>query len=88
MRMHVEKSRGDIGEALFLYWMTWLGWVASRPLGDKQCYDFVVNIGKKLLRVQVRTTLLRAAKNSYPVCAGRSEGMQYKPFRKGEIDFW
>ena len=87
MRIHVEKARGDIGEAMFLYWMAVFVWIVSRPFGDKQSYDYVVDTRKKLLRVQVKTAYTKTAANSYHVCVGRSEGMKYKPFQKREIDF-
>ena len=67
MRIHVEKARGDIGEAMFLYWMAVFVWIVSRPFGDKQSYDYIVDTRKKLLRVQVKTAYTKTATNSYHV---------------------
>ncbi len=48
--------RGDVGEAAFAYKAMRLGYALSKPLGNIQRYDYVVEGSGKLWRVQVKTT--------------------------------
>jgi hypothetical protein len=48
--------RGDVGEAAFAYKAMRPGYALSKPLGNIQRYDYVVEGSGKLWRVQVKTT--------------------------------
>jgi len=47
--------RGDLGEAAFVHEAIRLGFVVARPYGQGRRYDFMVEGGHKLWRVQVKT---------------------------------
>src|SRR6184192_2081103 len=49
------KSLGEWAEVCFLEKTTERGFVVSRPWGDNARYDFVVDAGSRLWRVQVRS---------------------------------
>jgi len=50
------KQTGDISEMRFALWCVEQGLAVSVPLGDRHRYDMIVDTGKRLLRVQVKTT--------------------------------
>jgi len=49
------KRRGEAGEAAFLAKASSLGFSVSKPWGDSDRYDFVLDSGHGLLRVQVKS---------------------------------
>jgi hypothetical protein len=51
-----RKWAGEQAEAAFLNKATSLGLSVSKPWGDSERYDFVVNAGRRMLRVQVKST--------------------------------
>lgn len=60
---------GEISEAIVLARLVQLGFCVSQPFGNNQRYDFVVDDGSELRRVQVKTGRLR---RGYVVFATRS----------------
>jgi long-subunit fatty acid transport protein len=50
------KRNGEISEAAFLHKAVSLGFKVTKPWGDSERYDFVVDSGKRLWRVQVKCT--------------------------------
>ena len=55
-RRRNRKWAGEMAEAAFLHKAMELGLVVSKPWGDNSRYDFVVDTGERLLRVQVKST--------------------------------
>jgi PD-(D/E)XK endonuclease len=55
-RRRNRKWVGEMAEAAFLHKAMELGLVASKPWGDNSRYDFVVDAGERLVRVQVKST--------------------------------
>jgi len=51
-----QKWAGEQAEAAFLNKATSLGLSVSKPWGDSERYDFVVDAGLRMLRVQVKST--------------------------------
>jgi hypothetical protein len=51
-----RKKLGEQAEAVFLSKATSLGLAVLKPWGDSERYDLVVGSGKRLLRVQVKST--------------------------------
>jgi hypothetical protein len=49
------NRRGEIGEVAFVHKAMRLGFVVGRPYGQGRRYDFMVEGGRKLWRVQVKT---------------------------------
>jgi hypothetical protein len=50
------KRSGEISEAAFLHKAVSLGFKVTKPWGDSERYDFVVDSGKRLWRVQIKCT--------------------------------
>jgi hypothetical protein len=51
-----RKWAGEQAEAAFLNKATSLGLSVSKPWGDSERYDLIVDSGRRLLRVQVKST--------------------------------
>lgn len=51
-----RKSQGNIGESFAIFFYTKQGFIVSKPLSENTPYDLVVDTGKQLLRVQVKTS--------------------------------
>jgi hypothetical protein len=49
-----SKRWGELGELAFVLKSTSVGVTASRPFGDRKPYDFLVEGGRRLFRVQVK----------------------------------
>ena len=65
------------------------GYIVSKPLADSYRYDLVIDDGKKLRKVQVRTGRLREGSvifNCFSTHSQRGGGAQTRPYH-GEVDF-
>ncbi len=51
-----RKWMGEVAESAFLYKAAQMGLTVAKPWGDSSRYDFIVDSGKELLRVQVKST--------------------------------
>lgn len=51
------RRQGDLGEAAAIQWLTSIGAVVSFPLFHSPDYDMVADINRRLLRVQVKTSV-------------------------------
>jgi len=51
-----SKRRGELAELAFLYKAAGLGFGVAKPYGDSEHYDFILDSGQRLWRVQVRST--------------------------------
>ncbi len=78
------KLQGELVELRFLTRAAELGLRVSKPYGDSAPYDFLVESGGDVFKVQVKSTDFRGNKcNSY-VCAINQQGGRYS---RNEIDF-
>ena len=50
------KRRGELAEAAFLLKAQNMGFRVARPWGDSDRYDFILDSGGRLLRVQLKST--------------------------------
>lgn len=50
------KRQGELSELAFVYKAASLGFIVAKPYGDNERYDFVVDSGQRLWRVQVKST--------------------------------
>ena len=71
------KRTGERSEAAFLHKASQLGFGVAKPWGDSERYDFILDNGHRLLRVQIKATdCLRAqayeTRATYPVGKGRA----------------
>ncbi len=87
------KRRGEMGEISFLQRASQKGLRVSRPFGDSDAYDFIVDNGRQRWRVQEKVTSTRHSKGSYSIKAGRrayvkaGEEAVFLPYLASEIDF-
>jgi len=49
------KQIGELAELAFLHKAASLGFIVSKPCGDSAPYDFVVGLGRSVLRVQIKS---------------------------------
>jgi len=92
------KRRGELAELVFLLIATRLGFGISKPYGDSERYDFILDSraltnkpvpripSPPLYRIQVKcsTQLLNGL---YRINAHRRSGRRAVPYLPGEIDF-
>src|SRR5213592_1586521 len=50
------KRKGELSEAAFLLKAASLGFGVAKPWGDSERYDFILDNGHRLLRVQIKAT--------------------------------
>jgi hypothetical protein len=82
----IVNRRGNLGEAAFTHKATKLGFVVAKPYGNIHRYDFIVEGGRKLWRVQVKACTSRK-KNLYCVftrCRTHNINVRYT---KADVDF-
>ena len=83
-----SKTKGERSEAKVLARLVELGYTVLTPFGENCSYDFIVDDGKVLSRVQVKTGRLREGK----VIAGLSRtrfnagGSKREGYPEGSID--
>jgi hypothetical protein len=77
------KARGDLAELAFVLKAASLGFGVSQPHGDNERYDFVVDSGERLWRVQVKSTCCAFGRGGYQAqsCGGNNL------YKAKEIDF-
>jgi len=78
-----RKQRGEIGEAAFLAKMEAMGFEVSKPWGESSRYDLIVDVGGRLVRVQVKSAHRAAEYGGYTFHA---HGNSYEVYRASEID--
>lgn len=87
--MQTRNRKGEIGdeigEAAFLLRCTQMGWVACRPCMEKQHYDYIVDTGRNLVRVQVKSNSAPSSKYRHRVNLGRGSHMMV-PYTKQDQD--
>ena len=76
------KRRGEVVEAEFLAKAARLGFRVSKPWGDSERYDFIVEAEIGLWRVQVKSTTCRRGPKYLLALAGHRQ-----PYNEQEIDF-
>lgn len=67
IRRRLTKDQGEIGIGDAIAWFTRAGWTTSIPLVDNQAYDLVVDDGRRLQRVQVKTSTCRTSSGGWAV---------------------
>jgi hypothetical protein len=81
-----NAKRGDLGEVAFLHKATSLGLDVSLPYGHIHRYDFLVDNGTNIWRVQVKTgSLMVDGLYRVAVRHGTNHGLQ--AYTASEIDF-
>jgi hypothetical protein len=78
------KRRGEMAEAAFLHKASMLGFGVSKPWGDSDPYDLIVDSGSGLWRVQVKSAYRGDKYGGYMISAHGSRGK--KGYTLKEID--
>jgi hypothetical protein len=81
-----NAKQGELGEMAFMYKATSLGFALALPYGYIHRYDFVVDGGRNLWRVQVKTTALMV-QGLYRVGIHRRTHHRPQAYTESEIDF-
>jgi hypothetical protein len=84
------KARGELAEARFIAKALSLGLFVSKPFGDSLPYDFIVEAGGKLSRVQVKSAWCATPRGAFQFVASpiQNRGHRAHPYRGHEIDFF
>jgi hypothetical protein len=81
-----HKARGELGELAFAHKAASLGFGVATPHGDNERYDFIVDSGERLWRVQVKT-ICQVHGHLYQTSVSHGHGLNTKPYSAREIDF-
>jgi hypothetical protein len=85
-RFRNTKRAGERSEAAFLHKASSLGFGVAKPWGDSERYDFILDNGRCLLRVQIKATdCLRA--RAYETRATYTVGKGRAVYSPADIDF-
>jgi hypothetical protein len=79
------KLRGELAEMGFMFKAAGLGFGVAKPCGDSERYDFILDSGKRLWRVQVKSTYVTRA-HSYTVTSSASTNGKKKAYPAEQID--
>src|SRR6185437_927378 len=77
------KRRGEMAEAAFVAKVTGLGFGVAKPWGDSDPYDFIVQSGGTLARVQVKSAHVAGEDGCYSF---RAHGHAQNAYSEKEID--
>lgn len=67
------KKQGDIGMAYAIAYYSKLGYTISIPLTDSQDYDFIIDTGTDLLKVQAKTSS-QVSEHGVPIVSLKTNG--------------
>ena len=77
------KAKGELGELAFAHKAAALGFGVAKPHGDNEPYDFIVDSGERLWRVQVKS-IYSLSRGGYRAAGERCNHI---PYKQEEIDF-
>lgn len=84
-----NNARGILAELAFSLKAASLGFGVAKPYGDKQHYDFILDSGERIWRVQVKSSSYAVpGRSGYAVNASHvGKGCKSKAYEADEIDF-
>lgn len=83
----MSKALGEQAELQFYVKSYELGFIVSKPFGDNASYDFIVDWGGKLSRIQVKSTAIKQIKRCDKYRISLCRGHDRRTYAVGEIDF-
>jgi len=86
-----NKAKGNLAELAFLHKASTLGFGVAKPYGDDEHYDFILDSGERLWRVQVRSTSHKrpSPHSGYVVSTCRhNHRYEITTYQPGEIDIF
>ena len=81
-----SKQRGELAEMMFMVKAAQKGFATAKPYGDSRRYDFIVDVGQRLWRVQVKSSSAKQY-GSYQVNLQRNANGEVIEYDPSEIDF-
>ncbi len=81
------KRCGELAELAFLHKASNMGLKLSKPYGDSDRYDFIVDTGIRLEKVQVKSTSYEKIPQVYSACVGRHLGGKLVAYLPSQVDF-
>src|SRR6266478_4279130 len=81
-----SKQRGELAEMMFMVKAAQKGFATAKPYGDSRRYDFILDVGKRLWRVQVKSSSAKEY-GSYLVNLQRNLNGEVVEYDASEIDF-
>jgi hypothetical protein len=81
-----SKQRGELAEMMFMVKAAQKGFATAKPYGDSRRYDFVLDVGRRLWRVQVKSSSAKQY-GSYFLNLQRNANGETVPYDPTEIDF-
>lgn len=81
-----SKQRGELAEMMFMVKAAQKGFATAKPYGDSRRYDFIVDVGQRLWRVQVKSSSAKQY-GSYMLNLQRNANGAVIPYDASEIDF-
>src|SRR5437764_6978014 len=86
-RRHPNTKRtGELAEAAFVVKAAGLGFAVSKPWGDSERYDFILDAGHRTFRVQIKCTESPNA-NGYQVQSTYTDQKKKGHYTAADIDF-
>ena len=83
------KQVGEVSEANIIAALMNKGYSISKPIGDNQRYDLIIDIESKLYRIQCKTGRKEGNRITFPVCSVRVNKSGYKIQNyDGQIEFF
>jgi hypothetical protein len=83
MKIKNCKKRGEWAELVFATRAIERGLILAMPWGESSGYDFTVDQGSRIVRVQVKSTIFKEGKEGYSCTLKDSKG----PYKKNSFDF-
>jgi len=77
------KEQGEWAELCFMARAAGLGMSVAKPHGDSRRYDVLVDAGRRIWRVQVKSTIFKEGVSGYSCTLKDSKG----PYKKNTFDF-
>jgi len=80
------KRRGELSELAFVFKAASLGFHVAKPYGDSERYDFILDAGHRLWRIQIKSTTTLMC-GLYRINAHRRTSHGTVPYQPAEVDF-
>jgi len=79
------KQQGELAELGFMFKASGLGFGVAKPHGDSERYDFILDSGERLWRVQVKSTYVARAHGYIVNSSGLTDGKK-RAYTAEQID--
>lgn len=84
----MSKDLGQVAELRFELQASLNGFTVSRPYGDSASYDFIIDDGRRLLRVQVKSSQYIDLKRPRRMKFQLSHGANKRSYKRGAVDLF